>query len=204
MRYFLTIILTLFCVCATPALAAELPDEAQQAEAYLRGLTTAKARFMQTSPDGAQLFGTFYLSRPGRLRFEYDPPIKDFVVADGFFIYFYDAELDEQSNAPIGQTLADFLLREDLRLSGDITVKSVSRGGRTLQIELVQTEDPESGSLVLGFNEEPFFLKKWRVLDPQGHITEIELFDMERDVSFERNLFAYHKPGDKSSYDFNQ
>lgn len=197
-------IVVLLCLSSFPVLADQLPKEAVQAEAYLNQLKTAKARFVQTAPDGSQLLGTFYLSRPGRLRFEYDPPIEDFVVADGFFIYFYDAELQEQSNAPIGQTLADFLLRDELRLSGDITIKKIFRAANILQIELVQTEDPDAGALVLGFNEDPFFLKKWRVIDPQGHITEIELFDMKYGVDFKSNLFAYHKPGDKNAYNFNQ
>ncbi len=70
-------------------------------DAVNKGLKTVKARFVQTAPDGGQTRGTFYLNRPGKLRFQYDPPLKDFVVADGLFIYFYDGELEQQSNAPI-------------------------------------------------------------------------------------------------------
>ncbi|MBI2234105.1 MAG: outer membrane lipoprotein carrier protein LolA, partial [Micavibrio aeruginosavorus] len=118
----------------------------RQAESYLQSLRTAKARFLLTAADGTQQIGTFYLDRPGRLRFEYDPPAKDFVVADGLLIYFYDSQLGEQSNAPIGQTLADFLLRSDIRLSGDVTVERVMRGGGLLQITLIQTSGPGAGS----------------------------------------------------------
>lgn len=165
-----------------------------QAETYLHNLKTAKARFLQTGTDGAQAIGTFYISRPGKLRFEYDPPVKDFVVADGFFIYFYDSQLQEQSNAPIGQTMADFLLREDLRLSGDVKVTDIKRGGGLIQISLVQSSDPASGTLTLGFTEEPYALKKWRVTDSQGAITEVELFQLQTGVNLPKSLFVYSDP----------
>ena len=184
---------------ATPPLVSARPQaspaaEIAQAEAYLHNLKTAKARFLQTAGDGSQAIGTFYISRPGKLRFEYDPPVKDFVVADGFFIYFYDSELKEQSNAPIGQTMADFLLRSNLKLSGDVEVTEVKRGGDLIQISLVQTSDPGSGTLMLGFTPEPFALKKWRVTDAQGSITEVELFQLQTGVNLPSSLFVYSDP----------
>lgn len=170
-------------------------------EKYLKDLKSARARFVQTTHDGTQLVGTFYLERPGKLRFEYDEPIKDFVVADGFFIYFYDAELGEQTNAPIGQTLADFFLRKDIKLDDDIMVESVRRKGGFLQVELVQRSDPEAGSLTLGFKEDPLTLNKWRVVDAQGLITEVELFYLKTDIKHPADLFVYKDPnGGKSGF----
>lgn len=173
-------------------------SDVKMVESYLRDLKTARARFVQTASDGTQFVGTFYLDRPGKLRFEYDPPIEDFVVADGVFIYFYDSELGEQTNAPIGQTLADFFLRKDLRLSGDVQVDNVKRGGDFLQVQLSQKDDPEGGSLTLGFKENPLTLKKWRVVDGQGKTTEVELFYLKTDVTHPGGLFAYTDPKKKS------
>ncbi len=181
-------------VFSFPALAQTQAPEIAQAEAYLHSLKTGKARFLQTSGNGSQAIGTFYISRPGKLRFEYDPPVKDFIVADGFFIYFYDSQLQEQSNAPIGQTMADFLLRPDLKLSGDVKVSDIKRGGDLVQISLVQTSDPAAGTLTLGFTPEPFALKKWRVTDSQGGITEVELFQLQTGVNLPSSLFVYSDP----------
>ena len=175
-------------------------DDIKKVEKYLQTLKSARARFVQTTHDGTQLVGTFYLQRPGKLRFEYDPPIEDFVVADGLFIYFYDAELGEQTNAPIGQTLADFFLRKDLKLEGDIKVEEVKRGGGFLQVKLIQSADPDAGSLTLGFKEEPFELNKWRVVDGQGLITEIELFYFKEDIKHAPNLFVYKNPKPSTGY----
>lgn len=165
-----------------------------EAERYLNSLNTAQARFLQTAQNGAQLIGTFYLNRPGRLRFEYDDPIEDFVVADGFLIYFYDAELGEQTNALIGMTLADFLLRPDLRLEGEVSVVEVKNKGELLQITLAQSDDPDAGSLTLGFTENPMALKKWRITDSMGAVTEIELFQLKTNIELADNLFIYSNP----------
>ncbi len=184
----------LFILPAHAALSEKDKADVKKAEAYLQALDTGRARFVQTTHDGTQLVGTFYLQRPGRLRFEYDPPIEDFVVADGVFIYFYDAELGEQTNAPIGQTLADFFLRKNLRLDGDVKVEEVRHSGGFLQIKLMQTDDPAAGSLTLGFKEDPFTLAKWRVVDGQGLITEVELFYLKTGIKHPANLFVYAEP----------
>lgn len=181
------------------ALRQEWAKEIKAAEAYMAALKNGQARFVQTTHDGSQLVGTFYISRPGKLRFQYDPPVEDFVVADGFFIYFFDAELKEQTNAPIGQTLADFFLRQEIAFSGDLTVQDVKRGGGLLQITLAQVSDPAAGSLMLGFTEDPLALKKWRIVDAQGLITEVELFYLKTGMTHPANLFVYADPNNVAS-----
>ncbi len=195
----LALLVSLICAPAFAQQAAPAPaDDIAKAESYFQHLGTAKARFIQTAPDGKQTRGNFYLSRPGKLRLEYDPPLKDFVVADGLFIYFYDAQLKQQSNAPISQTLADFLLRKTLKLSGDLKVTKITRDGGLLQMTVVQTAEPNAGSLTLGFQESPNFqLKKWRVKDATGSITEVELFNIEAGMKLPSNLFVYLDPNKK-------
>lgn len=187
-------LIMLLPITAAAGLSDQDQADVKMAEQYLQNLKSARARFVQTTHGGTQLVGTFYLQRPGKLRFEYDLPIEDFVVADGTFIYFYDAELGEQSNAPIGQTLADFFLQKNISLSDDVTVESVERKGGYLQIKLVQASDPEAGSLTLGFKEDPLTLSKWRVVDAQGLITEVELFYLKPDIKHPADLFVYKDP----------
>jgi outer membrane lipoprotein-sorting protein len=197
MRYFILMLAVVVLVPLSGGRAETTKDfkaDVAAVENYLQELGSARARFVQTTHDGTQLVGTFYLKRPGKLRFEYDDPIEDFVVADGFFIYFYDAELGEQTNAPIGQTLADFFLRSNVSLDDDVKVDSIKRNGGFLQVKLVQFDDPEAGSLTLGFKENPFTLSKWRVQDAQGLITEVELFYLKTDIKHPSDLFVYRNP----------
>lgn len=178
---------------------ATMPPVVEKAQNFLDTLSTAKARFVQTAWDGSQIVGTFYLNRPGRLRFEYDAPIKDFIVADGTFIYFYDSQIQEQSSAPIGQTLANFLLQENIELNnkGEVKVKEVAEKGGLTTIKLERDGDEGAGSLTLGFSNEPFELKKWRVVDAQNMITEVELFKLEINPELDKKLFIYRNPHKK-------
>lgn len=192
-------VITAFFVSA-PVHAADKkinPETVSKVEAYLQGLKTAQARFVQTTHNGDQLVGTFYLKRPGKLRFEYDEPVKDFVVADGAFIYFYDGKLKEQTNAPIGSTLADFFLRKEMKLGEDLKVNEIKKAGGLLQVQLVQVDEPQAGSITLGFSENPMELKKWRVIDQQGLITEVELFYLKSGVELDKSLFIYVDPETK-------
>lgn len=201
MRQFF-IALTMLFALTLPIASYAAGDDIQQAEEYLRGLTTAKADFIQRAHNGARLSGTFYLDRPGRLRFEYNE-VDDFIVADGFFIYFFDSELNEQTNAPIGQTLADFFLRKDLNLSGDITVESIGHQDGMKTFNIVQTDDPAAGSIKLFFSKVPFELKKWQVTDAAGLTTEIELKNMEKDLKLANSLFGFIHP-DKKKVRYNE
>ncbi len=189
------LILLALMLVSLPANAAvgEHIADIQKAEDYLRGLTTAQSDFILKDSNGTKLSGIFSLSRPGRLRFDYNE-VDDFIVADGYFIYFYDAQMNEQTNAPIGQTLADFLLRKNLKLSGDVTVTDVTKRNGMTAITLVQTEEPGSGSLQLFFSDVPFQLTRWIVRDATGGVTEILLKNMKRGVSFKSGTFAYVNP----------
>ena len=184
-----------FLLILSGSTMADSKQDVDQAETYFQQLKTVKSRFIQTNADGSQSRGTFYLNRPGKLRFEYDAPSKDFVVADGFFIYFYDGEMKQQSNAPIGQTLADFLLRKDFKLSGDLKVTRIMRAGGYIQITVIQAKQPKAGELTLAFTDGPKYqLKKWRVIDSVGNITETELFDIQTGLKLDSSLFAYRDP----------
>jgi len=169
-------------------------EDIEKAEKYLKDMKTSQARFVQTTHSGAQMVGTFYLSRPGKVRFDYDAPSKSFVVADGMFIYFYDGDLEEQTNAPIGSTLANFFLRKDFSLNDDLIVKDAKWANNLLQIKVVQAEEPEAGSITFAFDKEPFSLKKWRVVDGQGMITEVELFYLTTGIKHKKGLFVYKDP----------
>jgi outer membrane lipoprotein-sorting protein len=183
------------------ALSAQDQADVARAEAYLNGITTLKARFLQINQDGRTVPGTFYLQRPGKMRIDYDPPVKDFIVADGRFVYFWDAELKQQSNAPIGSTLADVILRDRLSLSHDVTVTGVARDAGTLEITLVQSKDPGQGQLTLVFEDNPLRLRKWRVVDAQGLTTEVALMDPQPGVKLDGDLFYFRDPSRRKERD---
>ena len=118
-----------------PARAAAPPPGAQlteqdlkdvhRIEAYLTGIKSLKARFQQFSQNGGLIYGNIYLRRPGRLRIEYDPPVPVLIVADGTWASFYDTELDQLNQAPLGSTPAWFLLRDPVSLTDGVSITSL-------------------------------------------------------------------------------
>lgn len=179
----------------------------KQVEDYLQSLIKVQANFVQTTPQGNQISGVFYLKRPGRLRFDY-AGIDDFVVADGQFIYFYDAELGAQSNAPIGQTLAHFLLRKDISLDKGVSVSKLIESEDAIIMTLAQDDDPEAGSMTLFFDKDntkadkkdapPITLSQWIVRDAQGDLTKVDLSrlttNLDSKIDFPDLLFVYRDP----------
>lgn len=186
---------------ASPALAqttlkgAERAKAIQQVETYLNGITTMKADFVETHSDSTRHNGIFYLSRPGRLRFAYAPPNGDYIVADGLLVHYWDNEIKNYSNAPIGSTLADFLLRKKIKLAGDlkvINVKTTPDNG--LLLSLSQTADPQAGQLDLVFDANPMRLKRWRVVDGTGTMTEVSLYNAQPNVKIDARQFVFKTP----------
>lgn len=202
---------TLFSLIAAllflvPAARAAEPASAEQitaAESYLNGIQTLQADFIQGLPDGSVMTGTFYLSRPGKLRFTYDAPINDFIVADGRFLFYWDDRLKQQSNAPIGSTLADFILRETISFSGDVKLVEAARDSGLLRITLTPSQDSALGRLTLVFTEAPLALRQWQVVDAQGARTEVTLNGLRTGETLNAGLFRFREPGkDKDDLDY--
>ena len=194
MKHFLFALMGLILVLS-PARAQDSKIDIARYQQALQNISTMKADFTQTAYDGTQTTGTFFLNRPGRLRFEYDQ-LDDFIVADGTFIYYYDSEMKQQSSTRISNSLADFLLRDRIRLDGDVTVTNTSRANGLTNLTLTMTEDPGAGSLTLSFVEvkgKPI-LKKWTVMDSQGLNTDVVLKNIRTGLKLNKDLFYYIDP----------
>lgn len=194
MRFIAAILLALILAPATASAQQEIPEVAA-VQAYLNGIKSLKSKFIQTDNTGKQVGGTFLLKRPGRMSFTYDPPVKDFIVADGLFINYYDAQMKQGSRTLISKSLADFFLREKMTLSGDLMVSTVVRDNNLLLVTLVEKKEPKAGSLTLAFTESPALeLRKWRIVDPEGGTTEVELFNIQTGIKLDNDLFHYYDP----------
>jgi len=167
-------------------------------EAYLNAITTLQARFVQVSSNGYVASGRLWMQRPGRMRFEYDPPSPILLVADGTFVIYHDRELGQTSHVPLGATPLGILLRERVQLSGDVGVERVQRGQGQLQVTLSRTSEPGSGTLTLMLTDNPLELRQWSVVDAQGVEVRVTLQGAERGARFDPALFRFAIiPGDE-------
>jgi outer membrane lipoprotein-sorting protein len=181
-----------------PAPAALPPathaEELARVEQYLNRLTTLKADFVQINPDGATVTGELYYQRPDKMRLDYNPPSDILIVSDGWTIVYYDRRLEQVSHLFPNSTPLGFLLRDKIRLSGDVTVTDVRRAAGELHVTLVQTDEPNQGSIQLSFAEEPLQLRRWTLFDAEGHATRLVLERPQTGLRLDRELFRFRDP----------
>ena len=176
-------------------LGPEDQAELTRIEAYLNGIRTVQSSFLQHSSNGERAEGQLYLSRPGKLRVEYQPPVPVLVVADGTFLVYYDRNLEQVSHIPLASTPASILLDEQISLSGGaLTVTGFERGDNEILVSLVRTDNPGEGSITLVFGENPLALQQWSVTDAQNIVTVVSLVDPRFDVRLDRKLFVFEDP----------
>ena len=114
------------------------------------------------------------------------------MVADGLFLVYIDKDLEQTTHVLLKSTPAYFLVREDIQLSGDITVTRVERSPGILRLTVQDTDEPEKGSITLTFTVQPLTLRKWTVIDAQNIKTEITLTNQETGMILDPSLFEYN------------
>jgi outer membrane lipoprotein-sorting protein len=161
-------------------------------ESYLNELSTLRARFIQTSSDGTIAEGTVRLKRPGRMLFEYDPPIPITIVSNGRTLLYFDAELKQTTYLPLWETPLWFLVKDEIDISkSDLTILNVEHGAGVLRIEVTDREQPQLGTIALDFTDNPVQLRRWRVRDAQGTITQVSLVNPQFGIEMDSDVFDY-------------
>lgn len=183
---------------AVPAnLTAEDRADIARIESYLNGITTMQAKFQQYTGAEGLAFGTIYVRRPGFMRVEYAPPSQVLLVADSIAISYYDAELNELNQAPLGLSPLWFLLRDDVKLGGDVTVTSFQRAPGAFQIGIQETDQPEAGKVTLVLGDHPMELQQWTIVDEKGSEVRVGLYDAQFGMKLSNELFKTPKKQSK-------
>lgn len=161
----------------------------QQIEKYFDGLKTYEADLMQINPDQSKAKGKFFLSRPEKFRVQYSEPKELILVSDGSFLIEYDPKEDIPNFLSLESTPANLLLKEKLKLSGDISVRDITQANGTLHAVLYKTKEPDMGTITLIFNEKPMSLVGWIIEDPQQNTTIISLRNVKENKPIKKDLF---------------
>jgi outer membrane lipoprotein-sorting protein len=169
-------------------------EDLARVEDYLNGLTTLKADFVQINPDGGRVTGELYYQRPDKMRLDYNPPSQILIISDGWWLIYYDRKLKQVSHLSINSTPLGFLLTDQIRLSGDVTVTNVERSAGELHVTVVRTEEPDQGSIQLSFAENPLELRRWTIFDAQGQATHVMLETPQTGLPLDRELFHFRNP----------
>lgn len=162
----------------------------QRVNAYFNTLSNVTANFEQTGPDGSRTVGKLYLSRPGKIRFQYAPPSPLEIVSDGSSVSVKNRKLATQELWPLSQTPLRFLLQSNIDLLRNGNVLGVYQ-----EPELVSVVMEEKNSIggkaqiQLMFNSKTYALQQWIVTDAQGMETSVQLSDVQQVAKLDDNLF---------------
>lgn len=174
---------------ALPAAAQSV--NAAPINAYLQQLRTAQGRFSQTNPNGSKQTGTFRLSKPGRIRFDYDSPKGALVVADGNWVGVFDPKSNRNpTRYPLQNTPLQMLLRDSISLAEPGLVLGAIKDARGTHITVVDPRAPKEGRLVMTFSENPIQLREWEVITKTGQRTKVALTELRTGGTIERNIFS--------------
>ena len=157
---------------------------------YLDGLRTVEAKFTQINADGSLSTGSLYIKRPGRVRFEYDPPNDALVLAAGGQLAIFDPNgNDVPESYPLSKTPLSLILADNINLSRERTVSGHQFDGTSTILTVQDPEHPERGRMALVFTGPNPQLRQWVIEDQNGEQTVVVLNDVATDMSLNDNLF---------------
>ena len=170
------------------------PDIAR-VETYLSGITTVVASFSQTSADGSVGAGKFFLKRPGKMRWQYEPPTPILLVSNGKTITYYDSSLDQLNYLPVDESLAAFIAQPTIKLdTDDILMERFEKKDGLIRTTVSRKAAPEEGTLTLVFNEKPLAISQMVIADGAGNATTVNFENAQTGVDLPEKLFTFEDP----------
>ncbi|MEL6792445.1 MAG: outer membrane lipoprotein carrier protein LolA [Pseudomonadota bacterium] len=196
---------TLLSAAAALIFAAVLPAQSNDARelarisAYLNGISTLAGDFVQIDPDGILSEGRFMISRPGRIRFEYNDPNPALVIADGFWVGVIDKRYDAIDRYPLSETPLNLILKDDVNLGREGAVRSIEQADGQMRVLAIDPDYPDRGSITLVFGANPLELRQWIIDDSQGGVTTVALSDTRSGVDIAPKEFVIPERGSDES-----
>jgi outer membrane lipoprotein-sorting protein len=164
--------------------------QAAKVSSYLSSLQTLVGNFVQVGPDGSKTKGDFYIQKPGKVRFEYDPPSPIDIVADGSSLAVRDRKLATQDIYPLSQTPLRYLLSDRIDLLKDTNVVNVTADDLFISITIEEKQALIGTSrLMLMVGAKDGQLKQWTVTDPQGYDTTVAVYNLDSSKKLDPGLF---------------
>jgi outer membrane lipoprotein-sorting protein len=159
-------------------------------DTYLSSTQTLTGDFVQVGPDGSRSEGQFFISKPGKVRFEYNPPSPMDIVADGQSVVVRDRKLATQDVYPLSQTPLRFLLADHVNLLKDTNLVAVYADDVFVTV-VVEEKNGLVGTsrLMIMFSADNMQLKQWTVTDPQGYDTTVAVYNLDTSKKPDPSLF---------------
>ena len=191
-----------FCtLAAAAALSIAAPAGAQDGRdlarisAYLNSISTLEGEFVQVDPDGVLSEGQFYISRPGRIRFEYRDPNPALVIADGLWVGVVDKRYDQVNRFPLDETPLNLILKRDINLASEGAVRRIERSEGQMRVIAIDPGREDRGSITMVFADNPLELRQWIVDDVEGGATTVALSSTRANIPAKPENFVIPESG---------
>ncbi len=200
MRFITRTILGFCLALALPLAAAAQKLPLNDISAYLNKLQTAKGEFTQINDDGSISTGTIYIKRPGKVRFEYNPPESALVVAGSNTVVIFDKKSNQPAESyPLSRTPLSIILARNVNLGAANMVTGHSFDGTATVVTAQDPQNPQYGNIQLKFTGNPVELRQWVINDGNGSQTTVVLGDLQSGGNLPNRLFDVGSPGSNAN-----
>lgn len=187
----LTLAAAALALSALPAMADKIP--LNRISNYFNGFATAQGTFTQINADGTISTGTLYIRRPGRVRFEYNPPDNSLVLASGGQVAVFDPKSNQPPDQyPLRRTPLNIILEKTVDLNRARMVVGHTSDDNSTTVIAQDPEHPEYGQIALVFTDNPVQLRKWVITDGAGDQTSVILNDLSFGQNHGTFVFSIH------------
>lgn len=175
--------------------AADQTATLKRVESYLNSITTMTAKFNQIDPEGGLTSGKMFLKRPGKMRWQYNPPTPVLMVSSGDVLTYYDYELDQLNQIPLDDSLAGFLARPKIKLTDkSLKISNVTAQANAIRLTITQVNKPDEGKLTLEFSDNPLKINNFIIADANGRSTSVQLQNTRFGDPIADELFVFDNP----------
>jgi len=199
-----TVVVCFILMLSAAVSSATIEDDALigRLQHHYRTTDSFTAGFVETltSPGGTprQRTGKVSYRKPGMIRWEFDPPQPETIVADGTTLYDYDRGLNQvvempERNAFRDRAAAAFILGAG-DLERDYDGHTVGGSAPTGAVHLVLTPKGGGVPIELAVDNKTLDIIKLSTADALGNTTELRFSDIQRNVTLPTSGFAFTVP----------
>jgi outer membrane lipoprotein carrier protein len=142
--------------------------------------------------------GKIYFLKPGRIRWEFDPPQPETIVSDGTTLFDYDPGLNQVVETPLKDAFKSrsafaFILGAG-NLEKDFEIERVPATSSDGLEYLLLTPKDGGDKIELGLDKLSLDILSLRVMDALGDSTSLKFADIERNLPLDLSLFKFNPP----------
>lgn len=174
---------------AAPAVPSQREMVAQLSE-HFASVPTMAGEFVQFGPDGEQTGGTFYIERPGKIRFNYEKPAAVEVISNGRTVAVHNRKLKTWDFYPLDKTPLKLLLASKIDVD-DGTIRDVVTEADLTTVVMGNDSIFGDSVITLMFDPLSFDLRQWTIKDAKGKETSVMVFNVQKNVELKNAMFQF-------------